>query len=441
MNWLPPNRRSILRSLAALPGLGMLASSKGDAAVRVGGGGRDVIRELGVRPFINAGGAYTVLTASLMHREVWDAMTVASRQFCPLQDLHDAVGKRIAELTKNEAALVSAGAASAVAIGTAACVAGTDREKIRRLPDTRGMKNEVIIQKSHRNGYDHAARNTGIRLVEVETAEELESAIHSRTAMMLFLNMYKYDGKISHEEFAQLGKKHNVPTLVDAADALPPVENLWDYTDVGFDLAAFSGGKGIMGPQSAGKSAGKSRFLTRTLMGRVGRAAVKALYARQCAPGHVLKLSPALEAALWALLDIVCGAQPREVHLVRPRSRCPMVYADAFVKVGEKTWRLEEAYDEYCARNHPGSEGIEENGIGLVLFPGKDGRAPLYFYGKAPRDLLEAFAPAGQFIFVSEALAQGLVLWIFWPFLQGPYWSFVDNAAAQWALTKGAAQL
>lgn len=254
------NRRSLLRSAAALPALGMLAPSNGDAAARRGGG-RDVIRELGVRPFINAGGAYTVLTASLMHHNVWEAMTVASRQFCPLKDLHDAVGKRIAELTRNEAALVSAGAASAVAIGTAACVAGTDPDKIRRLPDTRGMKNEVIIQKSHRNGYDHAARNTGIRLVEVQTKDELESAIHSRTAMMLFLNMYKYSGKITYEEFAQLGKKHNVPTLVDAADALPPVENLWDYTGVGFDLAAFSGGKGIMGPQSAGILVGRKDLI------------------------------------------------------------------------------------------------------------------------------------------------------------------------------------
>ena len=261
MSWLKPNRRSVLRSLAALPGMGALLPSAGAAAARVGGGSRDVIKQLGVRRFINAGGAYTTLTASLMSPEVWEAMTVASRQFCPLQDLHDAVGKQIAELTRNEAALVSAGAASAVAIGTAACVAGTDTERIRRLPDTRGMKNEVIIQKSHRNGYDHAARNTGIRLIEVETAEELESAIHSRTAMMLFLNMYKYDGKISHEQFAQLGKKHNIPTLVDAADALPPVENLWDYTGVGFDLAAFSGGKGIMGPQSAGILVGRKDLI------------------------------------------------------------------------------------------------------------------------------------------------------------------------------------
>ena len=134
-------------------------------------------------------------------------MTVASRQFCPLQDIHDAVAKRIAELTKNEAALVSADAASAVAIGTAACVASGDREKIQRLPDTRGMKNEVIIQKSHRNGYDHAARTAGIRMIEVESAAELESAIHSRTAMMFFMHMYKNAGQIPFEEFVRIGKK------------------------------------------------------------------------------------------------------------------------------------------------------------------------------------------------------------------------------------------
>jgi L-seryl-tRNA(Ser) seleniumtransferase len=178
-----------------------------------------------------------------------------------LDGLHDAVGKRIADLTKNEAALVSAGAASAVAIGTAACVAGSDPEKIRSLPDTRGMKNEVIIQKSHRNGYYHAARNAGIRMIEVETVDELESAVHSRTAMMLFMHMYKHDGKIPAEEFAKLGKKHKVPTMIDAADSLPPVEHLWSYTQSGSDLAAFSGGKGIMGPQSAGLLVGRQDLI------------------------------------------------------------------------------------------------------------------------------------------------------------------------------------
>jgi L-seryl-tRNA(Ser) seleniumtransferase len=262
MNWPKPNRRSILRSMAAIPGIGALmpvASSA--AAARIGAVNRDVIDELGVRTFINAAGTYTSLTASLMPREVWNAMTVASRKFAPLQDLHDAVGERIAELTKSEAALVSAGAASALAIGTAGVLAGTDRKKIRQLPDTRGMKNEVIVQKSHRNGYDHAVRNAGIHMIEVETAAELESAVHSRTAMMFFLQSANNRGQIGYEEFAQLGKKHSIPTMIDAAADLPPVENFWKFTKAGFDLAIFSGGKGIKGPQSAGLLLGRKDLI------------------------------------------------------------------------------------------------------------------------------------------------------------------------------------
>ncbi|MDE0164462.1 MAG: selenocysteine synthase [Bryobacterales bacterium] len=261
MNWLKLDRRSLLRGLAVLPGMGVLMPSSASAAARLGGGRRNVIRELGVRTFINAAGTYTSLTASLIPRPAWDAMTVASTTFCPLQELHDAVGKRIAELTKSEAALVSAGAASALAIGTAGVVAGTDRDKIRQLPDTRGMKNEVIVQKSHRNGYDHAVRNAGIRMIEVETAAELESAIHSRTAMMFFLYAANNRGQIGYEEFAKLGKKHNVPTMIDAAADLPPVENLWKFTQAGFDLAIFSGGKGIKGPQSAGLLLGRKDLI------------------------------------------------------------------------------------------------------------------------------------------------------------------------------------
>ena len=162
------DRRSILKALAALPGLGALgACSTSQAAA-----GADVIKRLGVRTFINAAGTYTAFTASLMPQEVFAAMASASRQYVPLNDLHDAVGQRIAEITKAEAALVSAGAASALSIGTAACVAGTDRDKIRRLPDTEGMANEVIFQNSHRFGYDHAVRNIGVKIVEVETAQE-----------------------------------------------------------------------------------------------------------------------------------------------------------------------------------------------------------------------------------------------------------------------------
>ncbi len=262
MNWNRPSRRNMLRTLAAVPGLGALMPlTASAAAARLGGGPRDVIRALGVRTFINAAGTYTSMTASLIPRPAWDAMTVASRQFCPLQDLHDAVAKRIAELARSEAALVSAGAASALTIATAACVTGTDREKVRRIPDTRGMKNEVIVQKSHRNGYDHGVRNCGIRMIEVETAEQLEKAIHSRTAMLFFLQSANDRGQIGYEDFAKLGKKHNVPTMMDAAADLPPVENLWKFTKAGIDLVVFSGGKGITGPQSAGLLLGRKDLI------------------------------------------------------------------------------------------------------------------------------------------------------------------------------------
>ena len=129
------------------------------------------------------------------------------------------------------------------------------------LPDLTGMKSEVIIQKSHRFGYDHAVRNCGVRMVEVETREDLERAVNDKTAMMLFYNNNNKEGRIQDEEFVQLGKKHGVPTLNDAAADVPPVDNLWKYTKMGFDLVAFSGGKGIRGPQSAGLLLGRKDLI------------------------------------------------------------------------------------------------------------------------------------------------------------------------------------
>src|SRR5207237_3721777 len=135
----------------------------------------------------------------------------AASQFVNVLELHDAVGKRIAARLGCEAALVTAGAASALTLATAACVAGKDPEKIRRLPDTAGMKDEVIIQKAHRYGYDHAVRNVGVRLVEVETVAELERAVGPRTAMLLFYNDFDGAGRIKVEEFVQLAKRLGVP--------------------------------------------------------------------------------------------------------------------------------------------------------------------------------------------------------------------------------------
>jgi L-seryl-tRNA(Ser) seleniumtransferase len=136
-----------------------------------------------------------------------------------------------------------------------------DRQKMVDLPDLTNMKSEVIMQKSHRFGYDHAIRNCGVKIVEVETAEDLERAVNPKTAMMLFYNNNNKEGKIQDEEFVRLGKKHGIPTFNDAAADVPPVENLWKYTAMGFDLVTFSGGKGIRGPQSAGLLLGKKDLI------------------------------------------------------------------------------------------------------------------------------------------------------------------------------------
>jgi L-seryl-tRNA(Ser) seleniumtransferase len=138
---------------------------------------------------------------------------------------------------------------------------GTNPDFIRRIPDTTGMKTEVIIQKKHRYGYDHAVRNCGIRFVEVETREELENAIGPNTAMMLFFNANDPVGQIKVDEFAQLGKKHGIPTFNDAAADVPPVENLSKYIKMGYDLVTFSGGKMLRGPQSAGLLLGRKDLI------------------------------------------------------------------------------------------------------------------------------------------------------------------------------------
>jgi uncharacterized pyridoxal phosphate-dependent enzyme len=256
------SRRRFLENFSTLPLVGGLAAGAAPAAAAAARSvGRDYFRELGVRPFINAAGTYTAMTASLMPPEVMDAINYASKKYVMLDELHDRVGERIARRLRCEAAMVTSGAASALTLATAATLTGTDRQKIVDLPNLAGMKSEVIIQKAHRFGYDHAVRNCGVRLVEVETADDLERAVSDKTAMMIFYNNNNKEGKIPDDTFAQLGKKHGVPTLNDAAADVPPVENFWKYTGMGFDLVAFSGGKGIRGPQSAGLLLGRKDLI------------------------------------------------------------------------------------------------------------------------------------------------------------------------------------
>ena len=252
-----PNRRNFLQTLSSLPFIGGIFGTTVIAAPS----GRDYFKELGVRTFINAAGTYTMFTASLMRQEAMDAINYSSKHFVSLNELHDAVGKRIAELVHADAAMVTSGAASALTLATAGVLTKKNPQHIQNLPDLTGMKSEVIIQKSHRVGYDHAIRNCGVKMIEVESAEDLERAINEKTALMFFFNDAEPKGKIKAEEFVALGKKHNLPTLIDCAADVPPTENLWKHTKMGFDLVAFSGGKGIRGPQSAGLLLGRKEII------------------------------------------------------------------------------------------------------------------------------------------------------------------------------------
>lgn len=251
------DRRGFLQTLASMPVIGSLVPASLAVAAPAK---RDFFKELGVGTFINAAGTYTTLTASLMRPEVVSAIEYASKSFVRLTELHDAVGKRIAELVECEAAMVSSGAAAALTCGTAACVAGKNQEFIRRLPDIEGMKNEVIVQKTHRYGYDHAVRNVGIKFVEVEGAAELERAINPKTAMMLYFNAADKT-PVPAEQFIAIAKKHGIPTMNDAAADTPPTGVLKELTKKGFDLVVFSGGKGIRGPQSAGLLLGRKDLI------------------------------------------------------------------------------------------------------------------------------------------------------------------------------------
>jgi seryl-tRNA(Sec) selenium transferase len=198
-----------------------------------------------------------------MPEEVIEAINSSAKKFAMLNDVQDKAGAKIAEMCHAEAAMVSAGCWSAMVMGMAGVLTGTDPKKIAQLPflQNTAMKSEVILQKSHMNGYEHALTNAGVTLIPVETNQEAENAINERTAMMWFLNREAPAGKIQHEEWLAIAKKHNLPTMIDLAADVPPVENLWKYNDMGFDLVCISGGKAICGPQSAGILMGKKDLI------------------------------------------------------------------------------------------------------------------------------------------------------------------------------------
>jgi len=223
--------------------------------------GIDYYDKLGVAKIVNAAGTYTALTASTMPLSVQAAVARAAKHPVRLAELQTAAGEYLARQLRSEAALVTAGAASALTLGTAACMSVANRAAVHNIPtDVAGLKNEVIVQKSHRYDYDHAMRNCGIRFVEVETPEEYEAAFTGRTVMTHFFNAAEA-GRIGREDWIRVAHRHGVPCFNDAAADVPPIANLWNYTQMGFDLVTFSGGKGIRGPQNAGLLLGRKDLI------------------------------------------------------------------------------------------------------------------------------------------------------------------------------------
>ena len=273
------NRRTFLGMLSAMSAAVMspiraFAAPAGPtpaASPKITGFGStgNVYEELGVTTVINGQGTMTVLGGSLPRPEVEAVMALGGKHFCSIPDLEVAAGKRIAEMLKlpqDYAALVTSGAAAAMQSGLAGILTGNNPKFIEQIPDLTGMKSEVVIQKTHRNPFDHQLRTTGVKLIVVESVDDVKKAINSQTAMMHFSNFANDEGQIKVEEWVKLAHEHNVPAFIDAAADTPPVSHLWDYANMGYDLIAFSGGKAIRGPQCAGLLVGKKDLVANALL-------------------------------------------------------------------------------------------------------------------------------------------------------------------------------
>ena len=297
-------RRSFLSSLGAA-GAGLLSSSKlhaagllsgapskmakvtkvdGDPIVAIKSGlgsSDDIYAELGVTPVININGVVTVIGGSLMKPEVMELMRRGNEHFVLLDELEVAAGKWIAKLCKSPAGmtgLVTSGAAAAILVGYAAMMTEDIEPRVAAIPDLTGFpRTEIIIQQAHRNAFDHQIRQTGAKLVVVETRDEMIAAINPRTVAIHFTNILSGNGQVKGPETVAIAKAHNLYTFNDASADVPPKARLWEYPAVGFDMTTFSGGKDICGPQASGLLIGREDLIHWSLLNmspqenRIGR--------------------------------------------------------------------------------------------------------------------------------------------------------------------------
>ncbi len=250
---------SLLGSLALFSRPVVVAAKPPAEALRIG---PDIYQSIGVRPFINAAGTLTVNGGSLELPEVRAAMDAAAQHMVQLDELMEAVGKRLAELTGAEWGIVTAGCAAAMSLATLACVAGGNPDKHVRLPNMDGLgKDEVIIPKHSRNNYDAAIRAVGVRLIEVNSAQELEAAIGPRTAMIyIFAGPEADSGTPSYDEITRIARQKNIPVLTDAAAEILTIPNV--HLQRGATMVAYSGGKQLRGPQCSGLLLGRKDLVS-----------------------------------------------------------------------------------------------------------------------------------------------------------------------------------
>ena len=257
---------------------------------------------LGVPTIINAAGTFTNLGGSMLSGEVLEASQAAAQHFVDLSELQDRVGKKIAEMLSVPAALVTGGAASGILLGTAAAITKFDSDFVNReveAPD--GQPFEVLRLKTHRDIYDRQITTCGVKIIDVSSSADFEQKVSQRTVLAMSYNLYEPQSLVKHEQWLALAKKHSIPTLLDAAADVPPVENLWRLHQLGFDMVTFSGGKAIRGPQSSGLLIGQTDLI---------ELAKRNAVPHEGTIGRVAKVSKEDIVGLWKAIELFISDGP-----------------------------------------------------------------------------------------------------------------------------------